>query len=55
MIKLIKQREIAPYVWVHPDEDDSALKRRLRCRLLPIGALGEIRITLLTYSAISSF
>jgi hypothetical protein len=22
MIRLIKEREIAPYVWVHPDDDD---------------------------------
>jgi hypothetical protein len=22
MIKLTQQREIAPYVWVHPDDDD---------------------------------
>jgi hypothetical protein len=22
MIKLTKEREIAPYVWVHPDDDD---------------------------------
>jgi hypothetical protein len=22
MIKLTQEREIAPYIWVHPDEDD---------------------------------
>jgi hypothetical protein len=22
MIKLTKEREIAPYAWVHPDDDD---------------------------------
>jgi hypothetical protein len=22
MIKLTQQREIAPYAWVHPDDDD---------------------------------
>jgi hypothetical protein len=25
MIKLTQEREIAPYVWVHPDEDDRRL------------------------------
>jgi hypothetical protein len=25
MVQLTKEREIAPYAWVHPDDDDSAL------------------------------